>query len=423
MGKFKKFSKKQLQVLTWWANPNVSAKYDAIIADGSIRSGKTMSMSLSFILWAMNSFNECNFAICGKTVGSCRRNVITSLLNMINQRYKIKDKRSENLIVIESSKTKNNFYIFGGKDESSQDLIQGLTLAGVLFDEVALMPRSFVEQALARCSIEGAKFWFNCNPENPNHWFYQEWIKKSKQKKALRLKFLMEDNLTLSSEVKERYYNLYTGTFFKRFILGEWVIAEGLVYQKYNDNIDKKLWHDNIDEIQGTWYLSVDYGTINPCSIGLWCVTSKRAIRVGEYYWNSRKEGVQRTDEEHYAELDKLASNHEIQYIIVDPSAASFIATINRHNKYFVLKAKNDVLNGIRVTSQMLNNGLAVISDKCHNSIEEFGMYRWDTDSKSDKDTVIKENDHAMDDIRYFCYTVLANEFYYEEWADEIKKI
>ena len=174
--KFKPFSRKQLKVLSWWKVDGIKDKYDAIIADGSVRSGKTVSMSISFIFWAMATFADCNFAICGKTVGSCRRNVIKPLINMLKHRYDIKDKRSENLLIISKDGKSNTFYIFGGKDESSQDLIQGVTLAGVLFDEVALMPRSFVEQALARCSVEGARFWFNCNPDNPNHWFYREWI-------------------------------------------------------------------------------------------------------------------------------------------------------------------------------------------------------------------------------------------------------
>ena len=231
--KFKQFSKKQLQVLTWWANPIISQKYNAVIADGSIRSGKTMSMSLSFVLWAMSNFNECNFAICGKTVGSCRRNVITPLLGMIRQRYRIKDKRSDNVITIESGNIKNSFYIFGGKDESSQDLIQGITLAGVLLDEVALMPQSFVNQATGRCSVEGARFWFNCNPDTPYHWFYQNWIKKADEKKALHLHFTMDDNLTLSEETKKRYQSMYSGTFYERYILGLWVAAEGLIYKLF----------------------------------------------------------------------------------------------------------------------------------------------------------------------------------------------
>lgn len=410
--KFKPFSKKQLKVLSWWKVDGIKDKYDAIIADGSVRSGKTVSMSISFLIWAMDTFSDCNFAICGKTVRSCRRNVIKPLINMMKHRYDIKDKRSENSLTVSKKGKTNTFYIFGGKDESSQDLIQGVTLAGVLLDEVALMPRSFVEQALARCSVEGARFWFNCNPDNPNHWFYQEWVLKAEDKHALRLKFLMDDNLSLSDKVKQRYYSLYQGTFFRRFILGEWVIAEGLVYQDYNDHIKDKLWDGNPDELVGRWYISMDYGTINPCSMGLWCVTDNEAIRVDEYYYNSRKEGYQRTDEEHYAELDKLAGDRYIEYVIIDPSAASFKAAIKKHGKFFVKSAKNDVLNGIRTTSQMLNDGRIKIGVKCKASQEEFGMYRWD--DKAEEDKVIKENDHAMDDIRYFAYTIAKREFKYK---------
>lgn len=411
--RFKPFSRKQLKVLSWWKVDGIKDKYDSIIADGSIRSGKTVSMSISFIFWAMATFSDCNFAICGKTVNSCRRNVIKPLINMLKHRYDIKDKRSENLLIISKDGKSNTFYIFGGKDESSQDLIQGVTLAGVLFDEVALMPRSFVEQALARCSVEGARFWFNCNPDNPNHWFYREWVLKASDKHALRLKFLMDDNLSLSDKVKQRYYNLYQGTFYRRFILGEWVIAEGLVYQDYNDHIKEKLWDGNPDELVGTWYISMDYGTINPCSMGLWCVTDNEAVRVDEYYYNSRKEGYQRTDEEHYAELEKLAGDRYIERVIIDPSAASFKTTIKRHGKFFVKSAKNDVINGIRTTSQMLTDGRIKIGVKCKASQEEFGMYRWD--DKAEVDKVVKENDHAMDDIRYFAYTVLKREFKYKE--------
>lgn len=411
--KFKPFSRKQLKVLSWWKVDGIKDKYDAVIADGSVRSGKTVSMSISFVFWAMATFTDCNFALCGKTVRSCRRNVIKPLINMLKHRYDIKDKRSENLLTISKDGKSNTFYIFGGKDESSQDLIQGVTLAGVLLDEVALMPRSFVEQALARCSIEGARFWFNCNPDNPNHWFYREWVLKAPEKHALRLKFLMDDNLSLSDKVKQRYYSLYQGTFYRRFILGEWVIAEGLVYQDYNDHIKDKLWDGNPDELVGTWYISMDYGTINPCSMGLWCVTDNEAIRVDEYYYNSRKEGYQRTDEEHYAELDKLAGDRYIERVIIDPSAASFKATIKRHGKFFVKSAKNDVINGIRTTSQMLSNGRIKIGVKCKASQEEFGMYRWD--KKAEVDKVVKENDHAMDDIRYFAYTILRRIFKYND--------
>lgn len=409
--KFKPFSDKQLKVLSWWAVDGIKDKYNSIIADGSVRSGKTVCMSLSFVFWLMHNYSDCNFAICGKTVGSCRRNVITPLLSMISGRYLIKDKISENKIEIRKGDVKNNIYIFGGKDESSQALIQGITLAGVLFDEVALMPRSFVEQAMARCSVEGSRYFFNCNPEHPKHWFYTEWILKAKEKKALRLKFLMDDNPSLSKETKERYYNLYTGTFFRRFILGEWVVAEGLVYQRFNDNIGDYLWHGSESDLHGRWFISIDYGTVNPCSMGLWCLHGREAVRVKESYYNSRKEGRSRTDEEHYTELVKLAGDHYIEDIILDPSAASFRELIIRHGKFSVINGINDVINGIRTVSNMLNDGTIKIGAQCHSSIDEFGIYSWD--GKANEDRVIKENDHAMDDIRYFAYTILRAELDY----------
>ena len=407
--KFRQFSKKQLQVLTWWANPVISQKYNAVIADGSIRSGKTMSMSLSFVLWAMSNFNECNFAICGKTVGSCRRNVITPLLSMIRQRYRIKDKRSDNVIIIESGNIKNSFYIFGGKDESSQDLIQGITLAGVLLDEVALMPQSFVNQATGRCSVEGARFWFNCNPDTPYHWFYQNWIKKADEKNALHLHFTMDDNLTISEETKKRYQSMYSGTFYERYILGLWVAAEGLIYPMFS-----KALHVVKAEPRhcSKYYVSIDYGTLNPFSAGLWGKSGNIWYRIKEYYYDGRKQGYQKTDEEYYTELEQLTKGLNVTGVIVDPSAASFITVIRRKGRYNVIPADNNVLDGIRYTADCLKNNKIKFNECCENTFAEFVSYVWDTKyaQKTGEDKPVKEHDHAMDDIRYFCYTVLSRE-------------
>lgn len=177
---FKPFSQKQRKVLNWWCESSPVKDYDGIIADGAIRSGKTVSMSLSFAIWAMDTFNGQNFAMCGKTIGSFRRNVLFWLKLMLKSRgYRVTDHRADNLVIVTRGETENYFYIFGGKDERSQDLIQGITLAGVFFDEVALMPESFVNQATGRCSVEGSKYWFNCNPDGPYHWFKVNWIDKS----------------------------------------------------------------------------------------------------------------------------------------------------------------------------------------------------------------------------------------------------
>lgn len=237
---FKPFSRKQKQVLTWWVDNSAVKDYDGIIADGSIRSGKTLSMSLSFTDWAMNTFNGQNFGMAGKTIGSFRRNVLKDLKKMLKARgYTIQDKRADNLVTISKGDISNDFYIFGGKDERSQDLIQGVTLAGMLFDEVALMPQSFVNQATGRCSVEGSKFWFNCNPDNPQHFFYTDWVKQHKGKRLIYLHFTMDDNLSLSEKVKQRYKAMYTGVFYKRFILGLWVVADGLCFEQFANEPDK----------------------------------------------------------------------------------------------------------------------------------------------------------------------------------------
>lgn len=241
------FSKKQLKVMTWWCDNSPYKDYDGIICDGAVRSGKTISMAPSFINWAMERYNGEDFALCGKTIGSLRRNVINNLNKQCKSLGMDFDyKRGENLIIITKGEVQNYFYTFGGKDESSQDLIQGMTLAGVLFDEVALMPQSFITQAEARCSVQGAKLWYNCNPKAPNHYFYLEYIKNKayESKRMVYLHFTMDDNLTLTEAVKERYRRMFTGVFYQRNILGLWVTAEGKIYTAFTkDNIiDYKEW-------------------------------------------------------------------------------------------------------------------------------------------------------------------------------------
>lgn len=398
-------SERQCKVLSWWTDGNRYAEYDGIIADGSIRSGKTVSMGFSFVVWAMTRFRGHNFAMCGKTIASFRRNVLGTLKQQLHGRgYTVTERRTENLLVIVKGTVENLFYIFGGKDESSQDLIQGITLAGVFFDEVALMPESFVNQATARCSVKGSKFWFNCNPAGPQHWFYVNWICKCKKRRLLYLHFTMDDNLTLAPEIKERYRNQWTGVFYDRYIRGLWVVAEGLIYSFF----DKRTHTTDVLPRKGRYYISCDYGTMNPFSAGLWCVNNGCAVRVKEYYYTGRSGQEQLTDEEYYTQLEKLAGDTLIESVIVDPSAASFIATIRRHGRFSVRKAKNDVLYGIRLTSVMLKSGVIKIGTDCKDTIREFGLYRWD--DKGEVDKPIKENDHAMDDIRYFCATVMKRD-------------
>lgn len=396
-------SAKQKLTMNWWSDTHYK-DHDAIICDGAVRSGKTLSMSLGFVLWASYSFNGGSFAICGKTVTSLRRNVITPLLPILRSYgFICIEKVSRSYIDLTFLGNTNRFYLFGGKDEGSASLIQGMTLSGVFLDEAALMPRSFVEQALARCSVSGSKMWFNCNPDNPAHWFYNEWIKKAKEKHALYVHFTMDDNPSLSESLKERYKRLYSGTFYERFVLGKWTASQGIVYPMFSE---KK--HVYSGDVQCEKYvISCDYGTVNPSSFGLWGLSDGVWYRLKEYYYSSKREGISRTDEEHYTALEQLAGDRDISKIIVDPSAASFIECIRRHGRFRVVKAENDVISGIRNVSTALGENRLRFHESCRDIIREFHLYSWN--EKSGTDVPIKENDHAMDDMRYFVADIMKD--------------
>ncbi len=411
---FKTFSPRQRQALTWWAPASGQAHHTAVICDGAVRSGKTVCLSLSFVAWSMCHFTGQNFGLCGKTIAALRRNVIGPLLGHLNAiGFECDYKISQNYLDIgvrqgrAAGRRQNRYYLFSGKDEASAARIQGVTLAGVLFDEVALMPRAFVEQALARCSVEGSRFWFNCNPESPYHWFYREWIEKRAEKNALYLHFTMDDNPGLSQSMRARYQSLYSGRFYERFVLGKWVAQSGLVYLLFDPALH--VVSPPPQEHMEAFYLSCDYGTVNPASFGLWgrytTEGQERWHRIAEYYHDSAATGIQLTDEEYYAALEGLAGGRAVVGVVVDPSAASFMETIRRHGKYRVIAARNAVEDGIRCVSDALRQKRIAFAPCCRDSIREFSLYRWD--DKSPGDRPVKEHDHAMDDIRYFVYTVL----------------
>lgn len=404
--KFKPFSRKQKQILTWWVDTSAAKDKDGIIADGAIRSGKTLSMSLAYIMWAMAMFDGQNFGMAGKTIGSFRRNVIFWLKLMLTSRgYRFKDHRTDNMLEVTKKGKTNYFYIFGGKDERSQDLIQGITLAGMFFDEVALMPESFVNQATGRCSVDGSKFWFNCNPDGPYHWFKLEWIDKLAEKNLIYLHFTMDDNLSLSERIKARYRSMYTGVFYKRYIEGLWTVAEGIIF----DMFDKaKHVYNQLVQFTGENYISIDYGTQNATVFllwqkgrdGIWYCTK-------EYHYSGREQKKQKTDKQYADDLLEFAEGYRVKRVIVDPSAASFIAEL-RLRGFNIKKAKNDVLDGIRTVGTLLNENKIKFHEECTNTIKEFSAYIWDKKAaERGEDKPSKENDHSMDAVRYFCYTVL----------------
>lgn len=401
--KFTEFSPKQKTVICWWKSERYR-KCDGIIADGAVRSGKTVSMALGFCLWAMSEFNGSSFAVCGKTLGSLRRNVIEVIKQIIpSMGYKITEKRSQNFMLIAGHGHCNSFYLFGGKDEGSQDLIQGMTLAGVYFDEVALMPESFVCQATARCSVPKSKWWFNCNPSGPHHWFKKGWVDSARERNLLYLHFTMADNYSLTDNIRRRYESMYSGVFYKRYVLGKWCMAEGLIYSMFDSNI-------HCSELHRDWeasFLSCDYGTQNPFALGLirrYSDNGRSYYMEKEFYHDGRRKG-QLTDSQYADRVDKFAENTNAEFIIVDPSAASFIAELRRRG-WKVIRAKNDVMEGIRCVARAISDGHLVVNPECHNTLREFSSYVWDSTADSrGEDRPLKQNDHAMDMLRYALYT------------------
>ena len=397
------FSPKQRRAIGWWMPGGADAGFEAIVCDGAVRSGKTLAMGLGFFLWAQTVFQGRRFALCGKTIGALRRNVLAELLPRLRELgATFQERRSENRLTVRLGGHSNDFYLFGGRDEAAAGMIQGMTLAGVLMDEVALMPRSFVEQACARCSVTGSRLWFNCNPAGPNHWFYREWVLGAKERKALHLHFTMEDNPSLSPEIRQRYERLYTGIFYRRFVLGQWAQAEGRVYDFFEPEMAVRVPEGAFEG----WYISCDYGTVNPMSMGLWGLCGGVWYRVSEFYFDSRARQRQMTDGEYEQELGRLAGGRAIREVIVDPSAASFIQLL-RQRGWRVRKANNDVLSGIRATADALKAGRIRICTPCRDCLREMEEYVWDLRA-GQRDQVKKEHDHAMDDMRYFVSTVLA---------------
>lgn len=419
--KFQKFSRKQRQIFTWWLPNSPVREAGGIIADGAIRSGKTVSMSLSYTMWSMENYDGQNFIMAGKTISSFKRNVLQNLKLMLTSRgyhwiYHISGDFPNMLEVSRNGRT-NYFYIFGGKDEGSQDLVQGITAAGAFFDEVALMPESFVNQATARCSVEGATWWFNCNPAGPMHWFKLEWIDKRIKKRLLYLHFTMDDNLSLSEKVKEKYRAMYAGVFYLRYIKGLWAVAEGLIYTMLTDD---NLYTDQERPVAlkntAMKAITVDYGTTNPCVfLEVWDDGQTIWIEQ-EYRWDSRSEEArrsanpQRTDAQYADDMTEFMGMEPQDQcmVVVDPSATSFITELRSRGLY-VKPANNEVADGIRVVGSLLaKRNIRINKENCKGLIGEMKSYVWDDKAaERGEEKPVKQKDHGPDALRYYCYTVL----------------
>ncbi len=390
-----KYSEKQRELLQLWQTDRLKR---INILEGSVRSGKTWVTLVLWAFWVATMPEGEAYLMVAKTLTSLRRNCLDLLEKLVGKRnftYSISKK--------EARLFGRLVYLEGVNDARAESKIRGMTLQGALCDELTLFTEDFFAMLLSRLSMPGAKLFGSTNPDNPNHWLMKNYIERKSRLDMLVLKFLIDDNLALDPEYVRQLKREYTGVFYRRYILGEWCVAEGLVYE-----FDKDKHVATAIPQWGRYYISVDYGTLNPFSAGLWCVADGVATRVREYYYSGRERQSQMTDEEYYLELEKLAGDLSVDRVIVDPSAASFIETIRRHGRFSVRKANNDVLPGIMAVSRFLRGGRLLIHEGCTDAIREFGLYRWD--EKGEVDRPLKVNDHAMDDIRYFCMTVLRRE-------------
>lgn len=414
--KFAPFSIKQKKLLTWWQSNSPVSDYDGIIADGAIRSGKSLAMSISFVFWAMSTFNQMNFAMCGKTVGSLRRNVLSELKKVLPSRgYSVHDRRADNIVVITRGNVENYFHIFGGKDEASQDLIQGITLAGILFDEVALQVQSFVEQGCARCSVEGSKYWFNCNPGHPRHWFNMTYICERLTKNLLYLHFTMDDNLSLSEYIKDRYKRMYSGVFALRYILGLWVRAEGAIYTMFN------LKDVGIDYSHEPYYIDfsigIDIGGRDATVYTLLGYTANYAECHVLSTWYDKQGVEERTSYDDYCNeffawvAPWLKKYPAIKNVFVESADKLFrIMLIQRRPKFamclkFYKSYKGESINDrIELTCMLLNEGRLKLAGIINHLPEAFESAKWDA---KHADKRLDDGSSDIDSLDSFEYALI----------------
>lgn len=346
--------------------------------------------------------------ILGVTKSTIERNVLEPMRNLYGDKL-VGTISSDNTAWIFGEKC----YCLGAEKVSQVSKIRGASIKYCYGDEVADWSEEVFALLKSRLDKEYSCFDGTYNPQYPNHW-----LKKFLDSNAdiFSQVYTIDDNPFLPPSFVENLKKEYAGTvFYDRYILGKWTLAEGLVYPMFGDSCI-------VQDIPGTgdYYISIDYGTHNPFSAGLWCVTKTEAVRIGEYYYCGREERKEKTPEEYYSEVKRLAGGRDIKCLIVDPSADAFIATVKKHHEFKVRGAVNDVLPGIQTTAEMIASGKLKIYESCEDAIREFGLYRWD--EKAESDRVVKENDHAMDEIRYMVMTVLKKHFKEHRFVPELAR-
>lgn len=394
------------------------------IAEGAVSSGKSHVMLYRFLDELRkgplgDGVTGFDFMIGGKSETSVIRNVLRPL-----------DKELGNILRYNHSQRYfdlwgNRVYVVGANDERAEGKIRGWTLGGALIDEGTLSPQSFFKMALSRLRIPGAKLFVTTNPDSKFHWLKTEFLDKfaDDPKELASFKFKIDDNPYLTDHYKESLKKEYSGLWYRRFIEGEWVQAEGAIYDFYD--------YDQHTILEAPTYakyyvMGIDYGSKNPFAAVLIGFNDDHhpALWVEkEYYWDSQAMGYSKTDAEYARDLQREFGGYPIKLIYLDPSAQSFETELKRA-KMPVKQAKNEVLDGIRCVATLLSQGDLVIKRNCLNLLKEIESYVWDEKSiRLGEDKPIKLRDHALDALRYVLFTHWGNKHSLKETnPDDLKR-
>lgn len=382
----------------------INSKHGRInILSGAVRSGKTYVSLFYWMLFILGRPRNYEYLMVGRTLTSLKRNCLGIMIDL-----------SPGLFSYSASQKKAVFagrtiWLEGANDERAETKIRGMTLGGAYIDEATLMPQDFFKMLLTRLSLKGARLYATTNPDAPTHWLKTEYMDNPDVTDKAIFIFNIDDNPVQDAEYVENLKKEFAGVFYKRFILGEWILAEGRIYDMFSgSNI-----YTDADRPLGLKYIaarrvSVDYGTTNPCTyldiyddgVTLWV--------DNQYWWDSRKEMRQKTDAEYVADMQNFFGG-ESSAVVCDPSAASFITALKQDGVY-VTPADNDVINGIRAVSTMLSKrNIRVHQDRCRNLILELQEYCWDDKATlRGEEAPLKTRDHGCDALRYYVNTVVS---------------
>ena len=400
---WKPFSPKQLDFIK-----NSNAKMN--IATGAVRSGKTIACTVAWINFLLQA-PDVDYAMLGKSLGTLKRNVLNDLFDILGkENAKWIDRQQGEMQILG-----RRVYAIGAATEEAEERIRGATFGGAYCDEANVYPENVWMQLQARLSIPGARCFANCNPDSPYHWFYKEVLRNKKMDKKI-WKFSMDDNLSLTDDYKRQLAAQFSGVFKRRFIDGEWCVADGKIYDTFDPSkhcVDTAEIIKNMPEAAREYYIGCDQGTSTTCSWSAMLKDKRTGItyKIGEFYYEAKEQQKQKDDSQYFVDfrmfIDRFIPPKFQNKLPIygDPAASSWDAMLTNHGFNFH-HADNDVVEGIKYVLMLLNNGKYFIDKKCLKTIEEYDNYSWDPKAQErGEDKPKKVFDHACDSDRYALYT------------------